>query len=119
MSCPELYVVAGMGSAGRSAAVRALRRAGHARDEGGAGMTPAAGQPGHGLTAGLRRAPVRLVGGRVEGGYAGAFEVICGDCGDHRYLDYSPVPLRLRRLRGRYPLDAGDEACGHHIGPVT
>lgn len=74
---------------------------------------------GHGLTAGLRRARVRLVEGRVEGGYAGAFEVICGDCGDHRYMDYSPVPLRLRRLRGRYPLDAGVEACGHHIGPVT
>lgn len=64
-------------------------------------MTPAAGQPGHGLTANLRRQPVRLVEGRAGGGYTGAFEVICRDCGDHPYLDYSQVPLRLQRLGGR------------------
>jgi hypothetical protein len=108
-----------MGSADRSGAVPALRLARHARDEAGAGSTPAAGQPGHGLTAGLRRRPVGLVGGRVKGGYAGAFEVICGDGGDHRYLDYPQLPPRLRRLRGPCPLDAGVEACGHHIGLVT
>jgi hypothetical protein len=79
-------------AADRCGAVPALRLAGHARDEAGARMTPAAGQPGHGLTASLRGQPAGLAEGRVEGGNAGAFEVICRDREDRRYLDYLQVP---------------------------
>jgi hypothetical protein len=35
---------------------------------------PPAGQPGHGRTAFVRRQPVRIVDGRFEAGYAGAFQ---------------------------------------------
>jgi hypothetical protein len=39
--------------------------------------------------------------GSPDSGRAGLFELICGDCGDHLYLDYSSeVPARLQRLRG-------------------
>jgi hypothetical protein len=45
-------------------------------------VVPPVGQPGHGeLTASLRRQ--RVPPGRLEDGYTGAFEVICGDCGDY------------------------------------
>ena len=68
-----------------------------------AGTTlPRAGQPGHGRTAYLRRQPARIVDGRMEGGYTGAFELICGQCGDHPYLDYSQIPPRLQQIRGPY-----------------
>jgi hypothetical protein len=30
----------------------------------------------------VRRQPVRIVGGRVQGGYTGVFELICPDGGD-------------------------------------
>jgi len=65
----------------------------HARDprgsvEAGDVMTvPLAGQPGHGITASIRRQPVRIFKGGKEGGYSDAFEVVCGDCGDHLYWD--------------------------------
>ena len=36
-----------------------------------------AGQPGHGRTAYLRRQPARIADGQMEGGYTGAFELIC------------------------------------------
>ncbi len=74
------------------------------------------GQFGHGLTASLRRQPVRRVGDRAEGGYTGAFELICGDCGDHLYLDYSEVSPRLRRIRGPYTMQAGLAAYEEHLG---
>lgn len=39
------------------------------------GMTfPSAGQPGHGRTGFVRRQPIRIVDGRVEGGYTGLFD---------------------------------------------
>jgi hypothetical protein len=64
-------------------------------------VVPPAGQPGHcEFTASLRRQRVRP--GRLEDGYTGAFEVICGDCGDYPELGYSQVPRRLQRLRGPY-----------------
>jgi hypothetical protein len=63
---------------------------------------PLAGQPGHGITASVRRQPVRVVEGRREGGYRDAFEVVCCDCGDHPYWDYSEIPLSLQRIRGPY-----------------
>jgi hypothetical protein len=77
---------------------------------------PAAGQPGHGEgTARLRRQRVRP--GRPEDGYTGAFEVICGDCGDYPELEYSQVPPRLQRLRGPYnTIKAGLAAYQEHLG---
>jgi hypothetical protein len=83
------------------------------------GMTlPLPGQSGHGRTASLRRQPVRIVDGRMEGAYMGTFELICPSCGDHPYLDYSEIPPRLQRIRGPYPLQAGLAAYEAHIGLV-
>ena len=74
------------------------------------------GQPGHGRTAYLRRQPARIVDGRMEGGYTGAFELICGQCGDHPYLDYSEILPWLRQIRGPYTLEAGLAAYENHLG---
>ena len=71
------------------------------------------------MTASLRRQPVRIVEGRVEGGYTGAFEVVCCDCGDHPYLDYSQVSPRLRRIRGPYTLKAALAAYERHLGQCS
>jgi hypothetical protein len=80
-------------------------------------MTPPfAGQPGHGSTAFLRNQPVRIVDGRVRGGYTGVYELICPGCGDHPYLDYSEVPPRLQRLRGPRTLEATLAAYHQHLG---
>ena len=64
-------------------------------------------RPGDGWTAVLRRQPAHIVEGRPEGGYTDLFEIICCDCGDHPYLDYSEVPPELRRIRGPYPMADG------------
>jgi len=80
---------------------------------------PPAGQPGHGRTASLRRQPGSIVQGRVEGGYTGAFELICCECGDHPYLDYSEIPPRLQRIRGPYTMRAGLAAYEKHLGLTT
>jgi len=83
------------------------------------GMTfPLVGQPGHGRTAFVRRQPARIVDGRVEGGYTGAFELICPGCGDNPYVDYSEVPPQLQRLRGPHTLEAALEAYDKHLGPL-
>jgi hypothetical protein len=72
------------------------------------GMTlPLPGQPGHGRTASLRRQPVRIVGGRMEGGYTGAFELICPGCGDHPYLDYSEIPAAAAAAPRAIPAGGG------------
>jgi hypothetical protein len=78
-----------------------------------------AGQPGHGeFTASLRSQRVRP--GRLEDGYAGAFEVICGNCGDYPGLDYSQASLRLQRLRGPYnTIKAGLAAYQEYLGLAT
>ena len=98
----------------------------HARDpqgsvEAGAVMTvPLAGQPGHGMTAIMRRQPVRIVEGRKEGGYRDAFEVVCCDCGDHLYWDYSEISLSLQRIRGPYTtMAAALVAYEQHLGLTT
>jgi hypothetical protein len=78
--------------------------------------SPLAGRPGHGSKAVLRRQPVRIVDGRFEGGYTDGYEIICPDCGDHRYLDYSEVSWRLQWLRGPYTLEAGLAAYHIHLG---
>ena len=77
---------------------------------------PLASQPGHGSTAFLRSQPVRIVDGRVEGGYTDVFELICPDCGDHRDLDYSEVSWRLQWLRGPHMLEAALAAYHIHLG---
>jgi hypothetical protein len=82
-------------------------------------VIPPAGQSGHGeFTASLRRQ--RVLPGRLEDGYTGAFEVICGDCGDYPDLAYSQVPRRLQRLRGPYnTIKAGLAAYQEHLGLAT
>jgi hypothetical protein len=80
---------------------------------------PAPGHPGHGRTAVLRRRPVRIVDGRMEGGYTSAFEFICPSCGDHPYVDFREVPPQLQRLRGPYVLEAGLAAYEEHLGLLS
>ncbi len=83
------------------------------------GMTfPLVGQPGHGRTAFVRRQPVRIVDGRVQGGYTGVFELICPGCGDNPNVDYAEIPLQLQRLRGPLTLEAALEAYDKHLGPL-
>ena len=71
-------------------------------------------QPGDGWTAVLRRRPARMVEGRPEGGYTDLFEIVCCDCGDHPYLDYSEVSPELQRVRGPYPIADGIAAYEQH-----
>ncbi len=66
----------------------------------------------------MRRQPVRIVDGRVEGGYTGVFEFICPGCGDNPYVDYSEIPPRLQWLRGPRTLEAALEAYDKHLGPL-
>jgi hypothetical protein len=73
----------------------------------------------HGAAASLRRQPARIVLGRIEGGYTGAFEVICCDCGDRPYWDYPEIAFQLQRIRGPYTLDAGIAAYEQHLGLAT
>ena len=79
---------------------------------------PPADQPGHGSGAVLRRQPVRIVNGRIEGGYTGMYEVICPGCGDHPDLDYSEISPRLQWLRGPLTLEAALVAYDKHLGPL-
>src|ERR1700748_2023503 len=115
----------GSRSASRLQDVR-VGRGRHARDPRGSVaandvMTvPVAGQLGHRITASLRRQPVRIVEGRKEGGFRDAFEVICCDCGDHPYWDYSEISLSLQRIRGPYTtLAAALAAYDQHLGLPT
>jgi hypothetical protein len=55
----------------------------------------------------------------MEGGYTGAFELICGQCGDSPCLDYSAPPSWLQRIRGPYTLEAGLIPYENHLGPGT
>jgi hypothetical protein len=78
---------------------------------------PPAGQPGHGSGGvHLRRQPVRIVDGRVEGGYTDVYELICSSCGDHLDLNYSEVSPRLQWLRGPHRLEAGLAVFHKHQG---
>jgi len=71
-------------------------------------------------TGRLRRQPARIVEGRQEGGYRDAFEVVCCDCGDHPYRDYSEISLSLQRIRGPYTtLTAALAAYEQHLGLTT
>jgi len=64
----------------------------------------------------VRRRPVRIVDGRMEGGYTDAYELICPSCGDNPYLDFGDVPAQLQRLRGSYVLTAAVAAYEEHLG---
>ena len=74
-------------------------------------------QPGDGWTAVLRRQPVRIAEGRPEGGYTNVFEIICCDCGDHPYQDYSEVSPSFSgsaghiRSRTAWPNTTGTSGC--------
>ncbi len=74
------------------------------------------GPPGQDWTLVLRRQPGRVVGGRPEGGYTDAYELICCDCGDDPELDYQQVSPEIQRIRGPYPIAAGVEAYEQHAG---
>jgi len=123
LSAEALHVVTGIRSASRSRGVRAGRGR-HARDPrvrmgtGDVATLPVAGQPGHGRTTSLRRQSVWMAEDR-KASYTGAYEVICRDCGDHPYLDYSEIPPRLQRIRGPYTLQAGVAAYAEHLGLAT
>lgn len=81
---------------------------------------PLAGQLGHGMTASIRRQPVRILEDRKEGGYRDAFEIVCGDCGDHPYWDYSEISASLQRIRGPYTArSAALAAYDQHLGLTT
>ena len=125
LSADASHVITGISSASRPQGVRVVRGR-HARDprgsvEAGDVMTvPLPGQPGHGITASLRRQPVRIVEGREEGGFRDAFEVVCCDCGDHLYWDYSEISLSLQRIRGPYTtMVAALAAYEEHLGLTT
>jgi hypothetical protein len=80
---------------------------------------PRAGRPGHGCTAVMRRQPPRIGDGRVEDGHAGAFEIICCNCGGNPYLDYCQLSPRLQQIRGPYAIAAGLAAYEEHLGLTT
>jgi hypothetical protein len=78
---------------------------------------PPAGQAGHGSgVVHLRRQPVRIVDGRIEGGYTDVYELICPSCGDHPDLNYSEISPRLQWLRGPHRLEAGLAVFHKHQG---
>ena len=118
----DLHAVNGGQSAHVSSTATTPHRARHARDPGPgieageAATTPPAGSPHHGTNTTLRRQPVRIVEGRAEGGYTDAFEIICCDCGDHPYLNYSQASSRLQKIRGPYTMAAGIAAYDKHLG---
>jgi hypothetical protein len=84
------------------------------------GMPPGfADHNGQAARAVLRRQPVRLVEGKIEGGYTSVFEIVCSDCGDNPYLDYSETSPRLQPFRRPYPLHEGSTAYEAHLAMTT
>ena len=85
-------------------------------DDQGVMTLPVTGQLGHGYAASLRRQPAHIEEGQLEGGYTGAFELICPECGDYPYLDYCEISPWLQRIRGPYTMRAGLAAYEKHRG---
>lgn len=77
---------------------------------------PAAGEPGHGLGAILRRQPAGILRTGADGRHPGLFELICYDCGDDPGLAYGEIPSRLQWLRGPRPMAAAWAAYERHLG---
>jgi len=73
-------------------------------------------QPRDGWTVVLRRQPARIAGGRADGPYTDAFEIICCNCGDDPDLDYYAVSPKLQLVRGPYPITEGVRAYQAHLG---
>ena len=67
----------------------------------------------------LRSQPVLMVDGRVGGRPTGEFELICCECGDNPYLDYSQISPGLQQIRGPYTLADGLAAYEQHLGLST
>jgi hypothetical protein len=78
-------------------------------------ILPAA-QPGHELRTILRRPPVRLADGRVEGGETARIELTCRGCDDQAGLDYAEVLARHQQLRGPRRLGPGPAEYAEHLG---
>jgi hypothetical protein len=74
-------------------------------------------EPAPEWTVVLRRQPVRIAPGPPESGYAGAYELICCDCGDDPDLDYRDVSPELQQIRGPYPMAAGIAEYMKHLEP--
>ncbi len=110
----DMHVVTGTGRTGQPA-----RMPSSARGPGpgvSATIIPAAGEPGHGLGAILRRHSIRSGQGRADGGNTALFDLICYDCGDDPGLDYSHVPSRLQWLRGPRTMKDALAAYERHLG---
>jgi hypothetical protein len=72
------------------------------------------------MTASMRRQQGRIVEGGKDAGFRDAFEVVCGDCGDHLYWDYPGISLSLQRIRGPCTtMDAALAAYDRHLGLPT
>jgi hypothetical protein len=71
-------------------------------------------QPRPDWTLVLRRQPVRIVCGTMEGGYTDAYELICCECGDDPGLDYRDISPKLRHIRGPYKIAIGVAAYEQH-----
>jgi hypothetical protein len=58
----------------------------------------------------------------MKSGYTDTIELICPNCGDRQYLDYSEVSPQLQRLRGPRTLEAASQrmtstpGCSPHRG---
>lgn len=72
-------------------------------------------EPGLGWTVVLRRQPVRIVQGQVEGGYTDVYELVCCECGDHPDADYREVSPELQQIRGPYPFSLSIAAYERHV----
>jgi hypothetical protein len=78
---------------------------------------PAAGEPGHGLGAILRRRAVAgIMQWPTEGDHPALFELICYDCGDDPGLAYGEIAPRLQWLRGPRPMATAWAAYERHLG---
>jgi hypothetical protein len=74
------------------------------------------GQPGHGCTAVAHSQPTMIVDGQRAEGHTGASGLICCECGDNPYLDYSQACPRLQKIRGPYAIAEGLAAYEQHPG---
>lgn len=77
---------------------------------------PAAGEPGHGLGAIVRRQRIRSGQSRADGGNTAVFDLICYDCGDDPCWDYSQLSFQLQRTRGPYTMEEALAAYERHLG---